>query len=88
MFGTRNETISHMVSECDKLDQKEYKQRHDSVGNYVHWQFCEKLRFNRARLLYEHEPGSVFQNKNYKSLRDFTIQCDHTIARTLHIVVK
>ena len=50
MFGTRNETISHMVSDCDKLAQKEYKRRNDSVGNYVHWQFCEKLRFNRARL--------------------------------------
>ena len=50
MFGTRNETISHMVSECGKLAQKEYKRRHDSVGKYVHLQFCEKLGFNRARL--------------------------------------
>ena len=27
MCGTRNETISHIVSECGKLDQKEYKRR-------------------------------------------------------------
>ena len=31
MCGTKNETVSHMVSECGKLAQKEYKRRH------VHW---------------------------------------------------
>ena len=35
MCGTRNETISHMVSERGKLAQKEYKRRHDSVGRYA-----------------------------------------------------
>ena len=47
MCCTRNEAISHIVSECGKLVQKEYKQRHDSVGRYLHWQFCEKLGFSR-----------------------------------------
>ena len=32
MYGTRNETISHIASECGKLAQKEYKRRHDSIG--------------------------------------------------------
>ena len=39
MCGTRNETISYMyilVSECGKLAQKVYKQRHDSVERFVH----------------------------------------------------
>ena len=58
---------------------KRSKQRHDSVGRYVHWQFCEKLGFNRARLWYEHEPESVVENENFKILWDFTIQCDHMI---------
>ena len=84
--GTRNETISHIVSECGKLAQ-EYKRRHDGVGWYVHWQFCEKLGFNRARLWYEHEPERVVK-KNFKILWDFTIQCDHMIeARRPDIVV-
>ena len=43
MCGTRNETISHIVSECGKLAQKEYKTEDDSVGRYVHWQ---KLGFS------------------------------------------
>ena len=59
--GARNETISHIVSECGKL------------GRYVHWQFCEKLGFKRARLWYEHEPESVGKNKNFKILWAFTI---------------
>ena len=50
MCGTRSETISHIVSECGKLSQKKYKRSHDSIGSYVHWQFCEKLGFNLARL--------------------------------------
>ena len=68
---------------------KRSKQRHDSVGRYVHWQFCEKLGFNRARLWYEHEPESVAENKNFKILWDFTIQYDHVIeARRPDIVGK
>ena len=88
MYGTRNENISHIKSECGKLAQKEYKRGHDSVERYVHWQFCEKLGFNRARLWYEQEPESVIENENFKILWDFTIQCDHVIeAREPDIVV-
>ena len=85
---TRNETTSHIVSECGKLAQKNYKLRHDSVGRYVHWQFCEKLGFNSARLWYEHEQESVVENENFKILWDFIIQCEHMIeARRPDIVV-
>ena len=78
MCGTRNDNISHIVSECRKLAQKEYKRRHDNVGRYVHWQFSEKIGFNRARLWYGHETESIVEN----------IQCDHMIeARRSHIVV-
>ena len=88
MCGTRYETRSHIVSECGKLAQKEYKRRHDNVGRYVYWQFCEKLGFNRARLWYENEPEIVVENKNFKIPWDFTIQCDHVIeARRSDVVV-
>ena len=36
MCDARNETMSHIVSECGKLAQKEYKRRHDNVGRHVH----------------------------------------------------
>ena len=76
------------MSESDKLAQKECKLKHDRVGRYVHWQFCEKIGFNGARLWYEHEPKIVVENKNLKILWDFNIQCDHIIeARRPDIVV-
>ena len=42
MCGERGETISHLVSECGKLPQKEYKRRYDNVARYVHWQLCRE----------------------------------------------
>ena len=35
LFGDWDETINHIISECSKLAQKEYKTRHDWVGNKV-----------------------------------------------------
>ena len=29
LYGDRDETINHIISECSKLAQKEYKTRHD-----------------------------------------------------------
>ena len=72
----------------DILAEEDYKRRHNSVGRYVHWQFCEKLGFNRARLWYQHEPESVVENENFKIPWGFTIQCDHMIeTRRSDIVV-
>ena len=36
------ETISHIVSECSRLAQRDYKRRHDNVARMVHWKLCEK----------------------------------------------
>ena len=48
MCGEKGEAISHLVSECGKLAQREYKRRHDNVVRYVHWQLCNKGGFERA----------------------------------------
>ena len=40
MCDKKNETISHIVSECEKLAQKECKRRHDNVVRIVHWKLC------------------------------------------------
>ena len=32
----KSETISHIVSKCEKLAQKEYKRRHDNVARIIH----------------------------------------------------
>ena len=40
--GERGETVSHLVSECLKLAQREYKKKHDNVAKYIHWLLVEK----------------------------------------------
>ena len=42
MCKQNNETMSHIVSGCLKLAQKEYKKRHDNVARAVHWDLSEK----------------------------------------------
>ena len=37
MCGQVDETVNHIISECSKLAQKEYKRRHDWVGKRIHW---------------------------------------------------
>ena len=79
MCGEKGETISHLVSECGKLAQREYKGRHDNVARYVHWQLCNKGNLERAEKWYEQQPEAVIENENFKLLWDFTIQCDRVI---------
>ena len=38
-----DESINHIVSGCSKLQQKEYKRRHDNLGNIVYWKFLENV---------------------------------------------
>ena len=49
MCGSKGETVAHVVSECGKLPQTEYKGRHDNVACYIHWQFCGKCGLQRAK---------------------------------------
>ena len=40
MCSRADETINHIVSECSKLAQKEYKERHDWIGRRIQWEIC------------------------------------------------
>ena len=71
--------ISHIVSSCSKLAQKEYKKRHDNVARAIHWDLSGKCGFHRNDKWYNHVPESVLENENYKLLWDFSIRTDHNI---------
>ena len=44
MCGKMDENVSHVVSECNKLAQNEYKKlRHDKIAALLHWQWCQDL---------------------------------------------
>ena len=48
MCRVKNETISHIVSDCNMSAQKEYKKRHGSVCRYIHWRVCKKTWLSRS----------------------------------------
>ena len=50
----RDETMNHIISECSKLAQKEYKTRHDWVGKVIHWEMCKKLKLDFTNKWYMH----------------------------------
>ena len=82
------ETVSHLVSECAKLPQTEYKRRHNNVARYIHWLLVEKCEFERATKWYEQKPEGVLENHQFKLLWDFMIQCDRFVqVRRPDIVV-
>ena len=88
LCSDRDETINHIISECGKLAQKEYKARHDWVGKVIHWEMCKKFKFDHANKWYMHNLEPVLENDTYKLLWDFGIQTDHLIsARRPNLII-
>ena len=79
MCKKADETINHVVSECSKLAQKEYKRRHDNVARALHWDLCKKYGFQHHEKWYKHEPVDVLENNEIKLLWDFPIQTDRKL---------
>ena len=49
MCGEHDESIFNLVSECKKLAQPDYKQRHDSIAGIVHLEQCQLLSWSVGR---------------------------------------
>ena len=79
MCGERDESITHLIAECKKLAQKEYKQRHDNIVRIVHLELCQKFGLVGEVKWYNHKPASVVENDRVKILWGFNIQIDHVI---------
>ena len=71
---------THIISECSKLAQKEYKTRHDWVGKVIYWEMCKKLKFDHTKKWYMHNPAPVLENNADKLLWFFDIHTDHLIT--------
>ena len=80
LCGERDETVSHIVSECKELAQNDYKKaRHDKVAAILHWQMCQKYGFPTAAKSYEHfvdKEMSVLESEKVKLLWDCSIQTE------------
>ena len=75
----KEETINHIISECSKLAQREYKTRHDWAKKVIHWEMCKKFNFHHSTKWYMNKPESVLKNETHKILWDFEIQTDPLI---------
>ena len=88
LCSDRDETINHIISECNKLAQKEYKTRYDWVGKVIHWEMGKKFKFDHTNKWYMHNPAPVLENNTHKLLWDFNIQTDQRIpARTPDLII-
>ena len=88
LCGDRDEMINHIIIECSKLAQKEYKTKHEWVGKMILWELCKKLKFDHTNKWYMHNPDSVIKNKTHKLLCDFDIQTDPLIfARQSDLII-
>ena len=88
MCGTVIETVNHIVSECSKLAQKEYKRRHGWARKNIHWELCKKFEINVTPKWYQHKPEAVTEHEKCKILWDVSIQTDHVIeARRPDMIV-
>ena len=79
LCGDRDETINYIISDCSKLEQKEYKARHDWVGKVIHWEMCRKFEIYHTKKWYMHNPAPVLENDLHKFLWDYNIQTNHLI---------
>ena len=85
LCGEKGETINHIISECNKLAEKEYKRRHDNIARLVHWKLCRKYGIDRSEKWYEHQPERVCGKRKW----DMSIQCNHIItARKPDVVIE
>ena len=74
MCGEKYESMGHLVGECSKLAQAEYKQRHDNVARMIHWNISHSYGLDVTSKWYEHKPEGVTENDHVKLLWDFSIQ--------------
>ena len=73
------ETVQHIICECKKLAQCEYKRRLDILAKLVNWKLCEKHNFERKEKWYKHCPERAVEENDVKLIWDVNIQCDNAI---------
>ena len=66
-----------------------YTNRHNRVGQYIHWKICNHYDIETPDKWYEHKLLSVVDTPNVTILWDFPIRTDRTIqANRPDVVIK
>ena len=70
------ETIDQLVSGCSILTPREYKTRHDRVGQYLHWKICNHFLVDTTKNWYEYKPEAVTEEPGFTIFWDLPIHTD------------
>ena len=83
------EKVDRLIAGCPVLAPHEYKNRHDRVGQYLHWKLRKHYQLFAPSNWFEHHPQAVVEGDNVTILWDFPIHTDRTIqANGPDIIVK
>ena len=64
--GDKDETINHIVSECIKRAEKEYKSWHEWVKKVIYRELYIKLKFDNTTIWSKCKPESTLENETHK----------------------
>ena len=79
MYGEKDETIDHIKSEWNKVNQKENKSKYDWVGKVIHLELCKWLKFDQTNKWYMYKSESFLENKTDKIIWNFEVKMDYPI---------
>ena len=77
--NTSTKTIDHLISGCTILAPNEYTNRHNRVGQYIHWKICNHYNTETPNKWYDHKPLTVVDIPKVIILWEFPIRTDRTI---------
>ena len=55
LYGDKDKTMNHIISEWSKLAKNEYKSKNDWLGKITNSEFCKKLKFDHTTKWYMHK---------------------------------
>ena len=67
------------------LPPNKYTNRHNCVGQYVHWQICSHYDIETPDKWHEYEPLPVVDTPKVTILWDFPIRSNRTIQAHMHV---
>lgn len=84
MCKEKSETVTHIMTACPILAQREYIDRHNRVCSLIHYEICRNYNCHLSvQKWYQHKPENVTTNNGKVTiLYDHPIRTDRTVTGT------
>ena len=73
LCGRWDKTVNHKIRKWSKLARKQYKIRHNGMGNGIHKELCERLKNDHTIKWYGYKLEDFQEKENIKDVYDFEI---------------